>query len=163
MTFKTSLDDLAKALTITASVIFTFAVAGQMILFNAGEPIIATIVTVLLLLVYLRSYLLSPLGYEVTHNEIIIHRRLRDIILKRGDIANIELADDNRLKHAVRILGVGGFFGYFGRYFNREMGVMTWYATRRNKTVLISTHNNKKIVLTPDCPRKFLNSFVPTH
>lgn len=36
---------------------------------------------------------------------------------------------------------------------------MKWYATRRNKTVLVSTVNNVKIILTPDEPEKFVAEF----
>jgi hypothetical protein len=33
---------------------------------------------------------------------------------------------------------------------------MTWYATRRDKPVLVKTINNKKIIFTPNDPDKFV-------
>ena len=36
---------------------------------------------------------------------------------------------------------------------------MTWYATRRNKAVLVTTISDKKIVLTPDEPEQFVGAF----
>ncbi len=38
------------------------------------------------------------------------------------------------------------------------MGAMTWYATRRNNYVLITTNNNK-IIITPDNPENFVKEF----
>ena len=36
---------------------------------------------------------------------------------------------------------------------------MTWYATRRNNAVLVTTIYNKKIILTPNEPEKFVIEF----
>lgn len=36
---------------------------------------------------------------------------------------------------------------------------MTWYATRKDKTVLVQIINNKKIILTPDELEKFVANF----
>ena len=47
-----------------------------------------------------------------------------------------------------------------GKFANTKVGNMTWYATRRNKTVLLKTIDNKKIILTPDEPEKFVANFA---
>jgi hypothetical protein len=36
---------------------------------------------------------------------------------------------------------------------------MTWYATRRNNVVLVTTIHQKKIILTPNEPEKFVTAF----
>ena len=51
-----------------------------------------------------------------------------------------------------RTFGVGGLYGYYGKFYNRTFGSMTWYATRRDKLVLVKFQNKKKIILTPDEP-----------
>ncbi len=67
--------------------------------------------------------------------------------------------DKDKMGWAIRIFGVGGLFGYFGKFANKEMGNMTWYATRRDKTVLVTTTGNKKIIVTPDEPEAFVANF----
>ena len=57
------------------------------------------------------------------------------------------------------MFGVGGLFGYYGNFVNSTLGSMTWYATRRDKAVLITTLENKKIIVTPDSPEEFVASF----
>ena len=64
-----------------------------------------------------------------------------------------------KLSWAVRIFGVSGLFGYWGKFSNTKLGSMTWYSTRRNNAVLITTIYNKKIVLTPNEPEKFVTEF----
>ena len=73
---------------------------------------------------------------------------------------NVELLDKERLNGSIRTFGVGGLFGYWGRFANSKIGVMTWYATRRDNAVLITKFNNKKIVLTPDEPELFVSTIV---
>ncbi len=36
---------------------------------------------------------------------------------------------------------------------------MTWYATRRNKAVLVQTIGDKKIFITPNDPEQFVADF----
>ena len=62
---------------------------------------------------------------------------------------------NNDMGLTIRTFGVGGLFGYFGKFFNSKIGRLTMYGTRRNNTVLIET-DNKKIILTPDDPIEFL-------
>jgi hypothetical protein len=51
---------------------------------------------------------------------------------------------------AIRTFGVGGLFGYFGYFSSKNQGSMLWYATQREKFVMIHLEGNK-IVLTRRC------------
>jgi hypothetical protein len=73
------------------------------------------------------------------------------------DIKSIELLDKESLKGTIRTFGVGGLFGYWGKFSNNKIGVMTWYATKRENAVLITTFSNKKVLLTPDNPELFVS------
>lgn len=76
--------------------------------------------------------------------------------MDKSQIMSAALLDEESLKGSIRTFGVGGLFGYFGKYFNRTLGSMTWYATRKDNFVLILTNDDKKIILTPNEPDKFL-------
>jgi hypothetical protein len=93
----------------------------------------------------------------VTEDEIIVRRPLLNVHIKRVDIKSVELIDKNKIRGSIRIFGVGGLFGYYGRFANFSLGRMTWYATRRDKPVLVKTIDDKKIIFTPNDPDKFLN------
>jgi hypothetical protein len=74
-------------------------------------------------------------------------------------LSSLELLDEQDIRSSVRTLGVGGLFGYFGKFANIKLGSMTWYATRTDRTVLVRTVDNRKIILTPDEPERLVSDF----
>ena len=160
MTFNTSLDKLAKGITIGVTVLF----AGIIIMalysgVNDDEKTIPGFVIIGLLLIYFSAYAFRPGNYTLATDKLIVHRPLTNVNINRSEIKSVEQIDKEKLEQTIRTFGVGGLFGYFGKFANKKLGSMTWYATRRNKAVLISTVDNKKIVLTPDNPEEFVANF----
>lgn len=156
MTYKTSLDKTAKVVTIAVTILFAIIIVGQISLIKEDVKFIPIFISVFLLLIYLGTFLFKPTNYSLTNEEIIIHRPLKDIKIDRRIISSAGLLDKEKLKGTIRMFGVGGLFGYWGNFANSKIGSMTWYATRRNNTVLITTIKNKKIVLTPNDPESFV-------
>jgi Bacterial PH domain len=103
--------------------------------------------TIILSFTLFISYLYSPRYYSTTETDFIVKRPIGDVKIARKDILKTESI--HSLKWSVRTFGVGGFFGYFGKFYNSTIGSMTWYATKRHDYVLITTSNNK-IIVTPD-------------
>jgi hypothetical protein len=129
-------------------------------LLNKNENNESTIILIIILtLTYGISYALSPKSYEINEKNIIINRPFKNVIINRSQIKNILKLESGKLTYSVRTFGVGGLFGYFGKFWNKEYGNMTWYATRRDKAIMIITKENKKIILTPDEVEKFINEF----
>jgi len=159
MIFKTTLDKTAKFLTIGITLLF-FGIIIVPKLLNKNENNESTIILIIILtLTYGISYALSPKSYEINEKSIIINRTFKDVILNRSQIKSILKLESGKLSWSVRTFGVGGLFGYFGMFWNKEYGNMTWYATRRDKAIMIITKENKKIILTPDEVEKFINEF----
>ncbi len=84
---------------------------------------------------------------------------MSDIKIDRAEIKSIEQLNKEKLTRAVRIFGVAGLFGYWGEFSNTKIGSMTWYATRRDNAVLVTTIHNKKLILTPNEPEKIVTEF----
>jgi hypothetical protein len=158
MIFQTSLDKLAKIITIATTILFVFVIGVQFVLFEA-EEFIPFLTVILLLAIYLIAVLFRPLNYNLTTNHIIINRPLTRVKIDRNEIKSIERISDDKLDGTIRTFGIGGLFGYWGNFANAKIGKMTWYATRRNHAILIQTVTNKKIILTPDEPEKFISAF----
>jgi hypothetical protein len=156
MTYKTSLDNLAKGITIGVTILFVAILIGQFLIIKDTGWAVPIITTVTLFLIYFISFAFSPINYEVSAQHLSIHRLLIDVNIDRNQIKSVELLDKEQLAWVIRTFGVGGLFGYYGKFANSKLGSMTWYATRRDKTVLIETLDNKKIILTPDEPEKFV-------
>ena len=156
MTFKASLDGLAKGVTISVSALFAIVVAGQVYLYLSGSHFSAFITAIPILLIYFATYSFRPIGYDITNDELIIHRTFRNVVIKRKEIKTVEAINKDQMKWTIRTFGVGGLFGYYGEFVNSNLGDMTWYATRRDKTVLIETIDDKKLIVTPDEPEAFI-------
>ncbi len=159
MTFNTSLDRLAKRVTIGITILFATIIIGQYIAFNDGDKTIHNYITVGLLLIYFFAFAFRPINYTLTTEKLIVHRPLSNVKINRTEIKSVEQIDKEKLEQTFRTFGVGGLFGYFGKFANTKLGSMMWYATRRDNAVLITTIDNKKIVLTPDNPEEFVANF----
>ncbi|HLP49953.1 MAG TPA: PH domain-containing protein [Chitinophagales bacterium] len=100
-------------------------------------------------------WFLHSTGYTVTADAVIIHRPLSKVTILKSQITEVSQPTEGDMKWTIRTFGVGGLFGYFGKFTNTAIGGMTWYATRRENYVLLRLAN-KRIILTPDEPKQFI-------
>lgn len=147
--YKATLDKTAMIITILVSILF-----GALIIFNFILPL-----AILLLSVYLICWHLKPLKFEIHNEEIIIRRLIKSVHINRTDIESLTILDKNKLRGTIRTFGVGGLFGWYGKFINVELGNMTWYLTSRDKPVLIITKTGKKILISPDDAEGFSKEF----
>jgi hypothetical protein len=151
MKFTASLDGLAKGVTISSFVVFIFTIAFPYFVTKLSEMgVEAILIPLFLILVFFGIYIFRPISYAVTEQEVIIHRPLKDVKINRKDIQSVEILDENFAKNTLRTFGVGGLWGYFGKFAHSSMGSMDWYVTRRDRLVLLKNSENKKMVLSPD-------------
>lgn len=159
MTFKTSLDRLAKGITIGIIVLFSVIIGGQLIPSYLPDPIGSLLLIGLLTGTCLFCFLFRPLNYVLTNDNLVIHRLFNDVTIKRQNIIMAREVNEKDMGLTIRTFGVGGLFGYFGKFSNSKIGRLTMYGTRRNNTVLIETAN-KKFILTPDEPVEFVRQLL---
>ena len=157
MTYKTSLDKTAIAITTGVTILFAIIIGGQYSIIKDAGRAIPIYTTTACLLIYFISFAFRPINYVVTKEEIIVRRPILNVHIKRTDVKSAELIERNKITGSIRTFGVGGMFGYYGNFVNFSIGRMTWYATRKDKPVLVKTIDNKKIIFTPNDPDKFVS------
>ncbi len=135
---------------------FAVIIGGQYSIIKDAGRAVPIYTTTVCLLIYFLAFAFRPVNYVVTKDELIVRRPLLNVHIKRADIKSVELIDKNKIRGSIRTFGVGGLFGYYGRFANFSLGRMTWYATRRDKPVLVKTTDDKKIIFTPNDPGKFV-------
>ncbi|MDB5281149.1 MAG: hypothetical protein JWO06_224 [Bacteroidota bacterium] len=155
MEFKASLDTPTKVITI-----FTLALVGAALtssvvsIMNRDTSIKSavgmTLIVLFVVAVLFLTFLISPQKYELTQNELIIKRPLSNVVIKIVDIASVGVIPNGEATFSLRTFGSGGFFGYFGRFYNSKFGNYSAYATRRSNRLLITTGEGRKIIITPD-------------
>ena len=156
MTYKTSLDKTAIVITIAVTVLFVVIIGGQYSIIKDAGRAVPIYTTTACLLIYFLAFAFRPINYVVTKDEVIVRRLFLNVHIKRADIKSVELVDKKKIRGSIRTFGVGGLFGYYGTFANFSLGRMTWYATQRDKPILIKTTDGKKIILTPNEPDKFV-------
>lgn len=159
MIYKTSMDNVTKGITIGVTILFAIIIVGQYSIIKDVRHSIPNYTTIALLLIYFIAFAFRPISYEITDEQLVVHRIFMDVRIFKDSIKSVEIIDKDKVRPALRTFGVGGLFGYFGKFANFKMGTMTWYATRKNNTVLLITKDNKKIILTPNEPVNFVNEF----
>lgn len=100
-------------------------------------------------------YLIKVKGYKVTPSKIIIDRLFLKKDLPIDSISEVRLLDKKETRYTLRIMGVGGVFGYYGEMWSAKLGNSTWYSTKYSSLVLIRV-KKKKYVVSPDDREKFV-------
>ncbi len=159
MKYKTSLGNWTKGVTIAVTILFAVTIIKQYSIITDEGKANPIYTIVLLLVIYFIAFVFRPIYYKLTNDKLIVHRLFMDVQIDRKNIKSIKLIDREYIGWSFRTFGVGGLFGYFGNFANPKLGRMTWYATRRDKTVLVVTNDGKKIILTPDNPKKLIADF----
>jgi len=155
MKYNSSLGTTARIITAMATVLFAtiavFAIKGT---WGADKGVIAmaqSIFMILLLLaIYVFCYLYRSLGYFVDRESITIYRPIKNVKIPLDEVMEVFQATPESMKWSMRTFGNGGLFGFYGKFWNKKYGNMTWYATRKDNLIVIVTREGKKIVLTPD-------------
>ncbi len=155
MKYKASLDTLAKI--ITWGTVILFLVLGYRsavsLPVTQGDPaaIFVHICTLLLFTsIIIGCYLFAPQGYIVGAATLTIVRPVKGKRIKLADIKEIRTVTEGEMTWTMRTFGVGGLFGYYGKFYSSKIGRMTFYATQKKNRILIITSQGQNIIITPD-------------
>ncbi len=155
MKYKASMDRTCKI--ITWCCIIVFIALGQMNvreLINANGDTTIILVHAFILLQFVLilglAWIYAPQYYILDTTDIIIHRAVGDVKIKLADIKETHIMEEQEMKGITRTFGVGGLFGYYGRFHVPKIGAVRFYATQNKNRILLTTADGKKILLTPD-------------
>ncbi len=119
------------------------------------EPLIGLILFNLIMLpTMLACEGLAPQRLEIGGSQIVVLRRYRSVVINRDEIKSIEQLPANAMRGAIRTGGVGGLFGYYGKYYTRSIGSFSLYATGSENLFLIRKWNGTNIVISCAEPDK---------
>jgi hypothetical protein len=171
-TYKASMDTLTKGLTIGLSILlvsfgFIPILNRPSLLFTTNEfrfseliyPESISVIAFAIIIMLVVTYGFSPKGYVLEDGEFTVLRPFKAKNFSLSDILSVTSVEKKNLKGSIRTFGVGGLFGYFGLFRNSTYGNMVWYATRRDRFVVIERSNGKTIVITPDDPAAFVSAY----
>lgn len=149
MIFKVTPDKSVKVVTGILVFLFILSIAGLIGMFLSERIIILPVLVVFIFLGLGLAYAYRPLSYTVTTENLIINRMAGDVTIPRSSIKSVTVIHRNLIDGSIRTFGVGGLFGYYGKFSNSKLGNMKWYVRRMDHLVLLDT-SAEKILLSPD-------------
>ncbi|MBL0309788.1 MAG: hypothetical protein IPP77_08985 [Bacteroidetes bacterium] len=155
--FKASFDKKTMIISSLVGALFIGQTVFFLVFSNLNSTLTA-VIAISLWLIFVLCYGFHPAGYECTEAAIIIKTPFRSIVYPKAEMDKIRRAGDEEMVSSIRTFGVGGLFGYYGKFYNRHLGHMTWYASQGKNWVILLTKNGKNIVLTPDNPQQFIET-----
>lgn len=154
MTFKASIDTLARIITIGTGIILIFAFISTYI--TTGSDF--WYLLLFLIATFGIAYLYRPIEYSIEQNTLSIKRPINTILIDLHDIKKVTALTDVDLGMAIRLFASGGFLGYYGFFYSFKLGKMWWYVTQRKNYVLIQTTNGTQYLLSPNEPQDLINA-----
>jgi Bacterial PH domain len=161
-TFKASLDNLSKVLTLIMSPIFVlwplymFYTISQQPNHTFSGAFILLILFVFL--IYAICLMLWVKSYSVTSDLLIVNKFLGNSKIDRSAIKNAKYISKSEMGFVIRLMGNGGIFGYTGFFTSKVIGRMRWHVTNKDNMVLITLHTGKIICVSPDDVPGFLKA-----
>jgi membrane protein YdbS with pleckstrin-like domain len=158
MTYKASFDTTVKVLsTLITGAIAVIAISYSINIFQAfmqgvafsayaGKILLVSLLVGLVLFVFL----FSIKNYTIENNSLHINRWLNKVKIPFAEIKTVKVVSDTDMGLVFRTFGVGGLFGYLGKFSSSKLGSLTYYATQNKNRVFIELHDGKKLLITPD-------------
>ncbi|MBM4102462.1 MAG: hypothetical protein FJ263_00220 [Planctomycetes bacterium] len=116
------------------------------------------IFVVLLGVFIVAAFLFAPQSYTLTESAVIINRPGFSLKIPFESITQMRRLDKGDLGSVMRVAGMGGLFGFWGRFQSSTIGPFKCYMTRNDNMVLLQDRAGEKIILSPSN----LNDFVET-
>src|SRR5205809_6718386 len=154
ISFSASLDRFAKLSTIAVCLALTAIVLRAFSYFDTN-PFAAVLSLTATMAIIIVCLLCRPLEYILTDDSLIVRRVLKNVTIARKEITTVRSVGEKELKGLVRVFGVGGLFGYFGKYGGKKSGGIDMYATNRSNSIMIET-SAQSLIITPDDAAAFL-------
>ena len=155
MKFKASMDWVAILITIGVLVLFTFIALKPIwqMMEEEGEIRFSLASFGILFLfagIYIGCWLFAPQSYSLSRSELLVNRVIGNVSFEISEIKSFRILEDFESRGTIRTFGVGGLFGYYGKFYIPKIGSSIFYATQRKNKILLELKEGKNIVITPD-------------
>ncbi len=101
-------------------------------------------------IIVITSYGVNVSKYIINEKKIIIVAPFYSKVISINEIKRIEIIPNTKLSGMIRVFGIGGLFGYYGKFRSIDLGQLFFYASKNSNYVLIELKTGNKLVITPD-------------
>jgi len=104
----------------------------------------------LLTIVVVIVYLFSIKKYRLTDTALEIVRVMNTKSVPLALLKEVRIVSNSEMAWTIRLFGSGGLFGFIGFFWNFKHKFISVYSTRMTRLVLITTTENKKLIISPE-------------
>lgn len=122
---------------------------------QANHSLLFAAISVSLALFLSLLFALSPNGVEVSDDHVIVRKRWGGVPRNLAGLSSVRRIGIEELQSSIRLVSVGGVFGWFGTFQSPKLGEFKMFATRLDRLVLMEFHG-ERIVVSVDEPDKLL-------
>ncbi len=142
------------------AVIAVTAIAGVSGALKANLRGIAAAVSVFSAAVAVGAWALAPRGFAIGEGRLrILRNGWPSTDIRLDAIRSVALLDPDALRGSLKLLGMGGLFGYYGVFRSPVLGSYRLHATRGGGLVLVRAEG-RTLVLTPEPPDGFAEALL---
>lgn len=124
---------------------FVMIIAQYSVIKESNDILLLT--SIFLFITYFVAWMLHPTSYEITNENLVIHRPISAIKISFASIKNIEHTEPG---YSMRLFGSGGLFGYYGLFSSKKHGTHHRYTGNNKNLVLICTEKKKYLLSIHD-------------
>ena len=133
-------------LSIITTIILIGASMTTLLIPDEDTKIGTLIVMICILPLPVVCFALSPRRLYLFGNSLIIKRWIGQITIPTQQITSVEVADKWLVLRSTRTMGNGGYFGYYGHYYNTRYGKFRMYASEMKDLYLIRTKSRNYVI-----------------
>lgn len=147
-------DGTLKVISMVGLIVIVCAV--WLLLSQTGLTTMGVAVIILLVVTVVVSVMMTPITLIVDDNSLTIKRVFGKKIIRRDDMAAVEMQEFTPAD--IRVFGNGGLFSYTGWYYSRRNGFYFCYLRSRRDLVFLKTKSGRNYMLGCAYPNLLIDS-----
>lgn len=133
----------------------TVLIAIMLILLRDGQEIAAYVFAGIIVFICSLSLFYAPISVSVDDHCLNVNRKLRSRSIPFDEIESIRLCPPTMGER--RVCGSGGWFGYWGRFYDREVGRYFAYYGKSSDCFLVRLRNGRQYVIGCQNPQAIVD------
>jgi hypothetical protein len=157
--FSATLDSQARMITFVVLIVVMIPILTMVSIYTKHHDPWILLAPVVVILALGITVLYRIKGFGLDNDGLHIFRPIGESIYPLHQFRSITSITAKELGFGIRTFASGGFLGYFGKFYYRNHGPVTLYVTDKDKMLLITLADDKKIIISPDDPAGFMAAF----
>ncbi|HET6401054.1 MAG TPA: PH domain-containing protein [Candidatus Kapabacteria bacterium] len=147
LTFKSSFDTVSKMITGIGFLLLIYI--GYDLYSDPHSSTAGLVYIAVVLITNFAAFFLNSGTFVVKSDCLVIDRAVGGIKIPFDDILSTRVLNDGD-SYLIRTFGIGGYGGWYGKFWSRTTGVVTMYGRNQQHRILLKTKTHGSLIITPD-------------